>query len=189
MAYLYVGPTLPSVMEAKTLASIDMASVTVGYALMERYGHRRAVAGCFFGAALVMALTTLVHNEKDLEYRALVVLGLWVLAVSHAVLPVQNVELFPQLVRTFGYCWGEASAILGELCSPYIVIGALERGPWVALLLIAALALLSAGLTITLPETRRPVPFKRSRTPSLFDVPPPPRAKDSGAAGNGEMFQ
>ncbi|XP_077486664.1 solute carrier family 22 member 7-like [Amblyomma americanum] len=166
---LYVGPTWRSIMEAKTLASLDMASVIVGYTLMERYGHRRTTTCCFLASAFAMALTSLVHNEGDLEYKVLMVLGLWTSAVSHAVLPVQNVELFPQLVRTFGFCWGEASALLGALCSPYVAMEALESGPWAALVLIGGLAVLSACLTVTLPETRRPAPVTRNKRPSLFE--------------------
>ncbi|KAK8780935.1 hypothetical protein V5799_017726 [Amblyomma americanum] len=113
------------------------------------------------------------RKEGDLEYKVLMVLGLWTSAVCHAVLPVQNVELFPQLVRTFGFCWGEASALLGALCSPYVAMEALESGPWAALVLIGGLAVLSACLTVTLPETRRPAPVTRNKRPSLFDVPAP----------------
>ncbi|XP_077486667.1 uncharacterized protein LOC144097947 [Amblyomma americanum] len=108
-------------------------------------------------------------EEADLDYKVLMVLGLWTSAVSHAVLPLQNVELFPQLVRTFGFCWGEASALLGALCSPYAAMEALVSGPWAALVLIGGLEVISACLTATLPETRWLVPFTRKKRPSLFE--------------------
>ncbi|XP_037579537.1 solute carrier family 22 member 2-like [Dermacentor silvarum] len=157
------------VFKAKYSATLHMASVLAGGALMERYGRQRTSAVCFFISCVAWTLTAFVQNADDLEYTVLVVLGLLAQATAHSVLAVMNVELFPQLVLTFGYCWGEASSLLGALGSPYIMWLGGDDQPFVPLALFALLTLLSGGLVLTVPETRRRAAYAGTRATSLFE--------------------
>ncbi|XP_065298924.2 solute carrier family 22 member 6-like [Dermacentor albipictus] len=156
---------------AKHLATMRMVSVVTAYVLIERYGRQRTSVVGLFVAGVTWMLTAFVQNEDDLEYTVLVVLGLFVQAIVHSVLSVMNVELFPQLVLTFAYCWGEASSVLGALSSPYITLLGGDDGSVVPLVLFAVLTLLSSGLVLTVPETRRPTAYARARATTLFDAP------------------
>ncbi|XP_037520713.1 solute carrier family 22 member 21-like [Rhipicephalus sanguineus] len=167
----FVQRSMRPVFDAKYLATLDMACVVAGGAFLERYGRIRTSAVCFFVAGVAWTLTAFVQSEDDLEYSVLVFIGLLAQAAVHCVLPVVNVELFPQLVLTFAYCWGEASSLLGALGSPYIMLLARDNYPVMLLLLFAIVTLISGGLVLTVPETRREAPFvARSAAPSLFDL-------------------
>ncbi|KAL1443195.1 hypothetical protein MTO96_030412 [Rhipicephalus appendiculatus] len=157
--------TLGSLM-AKSLATLDMASVVASIALIERYGRRRTVATCFFISGVSWALIGFVHDEDYLEYAVLLVLGLAAQSLAGTVLPVMNVELFPQLVRTFGYCWGEGS-------------NAENTYPWLPLALFSVLGLLSGALTLTLPETARWAGAMRPAARIVCDTATASRSKNT----------
>ncbi|XP_075553609.1 solute carrier family 22 member 12-like [Dermacentor variabilis] len=156
---------------AKHLATMRMVSVVTSYVLIERYGRQRTSAVGLCIAGVTWTLTAFVQNEDDLEYTVLVVLGLFAQAIVHCVLSVMNVELFPQHVLTFAYCWGEASNVLGALSSPYIMLLGGDDGSFVPLVLFAVLMLLSSGLVLTVPETRRQTAYARAQATTLFDAP------------------
>ncbi|XP_037518891.1 solute carrier family 22 member 1-like [Rhipicephalus sanguineus] len=164
---------------AKSLATLDMASVVASIAFIERYGRRRTVATCFFISGVSWALIVFVHDEDYLEYAVLLVLGLAAQSLAGTVLPVMNVELFPQLVRTFGYCWGEGSNVLGALGSPYIMLLADNTYPWLPLALFSVLGLISGALTLTLPETARSAGAMRPAARIMCDPAIAPRSKNT----------
>ncbi|XP_054922617.1 solute carrier family 22 member 2-like [Dermacentor andersoni] len=169
---------------AKHLATMRMVSVVTSYVLMERYGRQRTSAVGLFIAGVTWTLAAFVQNEEDLEYTVLVVLGLFAQAIGHSVLSVMNVELFPQLVLTFAYCWGEASNVLGALSSPYIMLLGGDDGSFVPLVLFAVLTLLSSGLVLTVPETRRRTAYARAYATTLFDAPVASRINNVSNVGD-----
>ncbi|KAH6928942.1 hypothetical protein HPB50_021772 [Hyalomma asiaticum] len=166
----FVQRSTHAVFEVKYLATLDMATVVAGGAFLERYGRLRTSAVCLFIAGVAWTLTAFVQSVDDLEFSILVIIGVLAQATVQCVLPVLNAELFPQLMLTFGYCWGEASSLLGALGSPYIMLLAGDGYPFVPLLLFALLTLISGAVVLTVPETRRQPAFvRRSAAPSLFE--------------------
>lgn len=124
-----------------------------------RTGRRGSLALCFAASGLAMLLTGALTSASASLTTTLALLGKTGITAAFAIVYILPIELIPTCLRvgSMGLC--SMFARVGGISAPFVVLLGAVVGPGGPFLLFAIPALLSAVLTLRLPETLgKPLP-------------------------------
>ncbi|CAB3221124.1 unnamed protein product [Arctia plantaginis] len=130
---------------------IEIPAVLLLTALLDRVGRRLLTGGTLFMGGLALFFAMLV--SKGLSRVALGVLARFLIKIAFTVLCQWGTEILPTPFRASGSAFLHMTGFAASLLSPFIVFSETFWEP-LPLLIVSTWAIITAGITFLLPETK-----------------------------------